>query len=321
MPAQVGLPVRQIVRHELLFESLEERRLGGIDDGGRSETDVGVVCVPVKIGRKRLELRGRQLVEQIVRVAFLHTGERRLREFRLDGHHHGGIGLCFRGVFAKQLEHAGHVLQVPLAGLPGFRVGLHVVVAIRQTQSFSAGKGDHLLRISEVLIRAKPEQSTRSVAGMLGGDNRRHLLFGFQSGDGVQRRAQGGEAGLLDGRLVHAGVKKIADLLFFPRALARGVAGLDQNAPQVLEILGGQLRVHVPRRLVGGDGVLANPVPARVAEEILTRVDGLVHGADVEAGAVRERGQGFRIALGEGGRDAKDQDGKQYVWAHSQYPW
>src|SRR5271167_1988448 len=67
-----------------------------------------------------------------------------------------------------------------------------------------------------------------------------------------------------------------------------GRRGLFEDAAQIHQIVLVQLAVNAPRDLVGRNGVLLLPAAAGVRVEIDARIDGTVHGGDVETRRVRQ---------------------------------
>ena len=118
------------------------------------------------------------------------------------------------------------------AGLFGFCIGLDVIVAIRQTETGGAGESDDAGRVSKVLARAEAEKHSGIRLQVLRCHEIGYLTLRFHPRDFVQSGIETGGSGLLHGRLIHAGCKKIADL-----PLRRGAAWVRpgrflQDAPQ-----------------------------------------------------------------------------------------
>src|SRR6185436_6141724 len=88
----------------------------------------------------------------------------------------------------------------------------------------------------------------------------------------------------LDRSLVHAGSVVVADFLNCRRSLDSAPACLLEDLLQLGEGLILQLRIRAPARTVGWDRVLLQPTAAGIGIEIRTRIDALVHGAEIEHG-------------------------------------
>ena len=127
----------------------------------------------------------------------------------------------------------------------------------------------------------------------------------------------GGEALLLDGVGVHAGVVVVADLLLVGGAGGAVVVAAFSRMPR--EVLGvdveegGELVVGA---LVGGDGVVGGEAAAGEFVEVVAGVDGGVDGGEVEGGVgeVLLRGCGGRSGRGEGvgeGEGANDEEAER----------
>jgi hypothetical protein len=102
-------------------------------------------------------------------------------------------------------------------------------------------------------------------------------VFRLDCVDALQLRVERFDAELVDGRLVHAGGIKVADLLVHGGALRIVGRSLVQDSAEYSAIA---IRQHVegsPRGLVGGDGIVGHPGSAGVSIEIDARVGGHVH--------------------------------------------
>src|SRR5258706_15592354 len=97
----------------------------------------------------------------------------------------------------------------------------------------------------------------------------------------------------------------VAALLLVEVAYRGPLRQLVEDAPQVPLVLLRELAVNVPARLVGWDRIVLLPAAAAVLEEVHARIDGAIHGRDIEAGRVRKlRERRFGVG-GRGGEREK----------------
>ena len=189
--------------------------------------------------------------------------------------------------------------EVSFAQFFGFGVVFQIVITIRQAESALIGFGDHLGRVLEVLIRAEGEQGSAALERrreLCGGGIFRKILLRLQTRDAFHLRQERLDSELLNGWLVHAGGVIIAS--FLGDAIARDVRfrSIFQNRPQLGAILVLELAVRAPTRLVWRNGILLDPPAAGVGVEVHARIDGAIHGGNIQnrfgGGVLGEGGHG-----------------------------
>jgi len=175
---------------------------------------------------------------------------------------------------------------VPLVGLAdrlGARVILEVIVAVGQAQPALVRLRDLAGRILEILVGLEAEEGAHSHALQVG-HFARQLRLALQRGDARQLQPDGlGSLGLHP-LLVHAGGVEVAHLLVDGVALGVVRRGLLQDLVQHRAVVFRQQAEGAPHHLVGGDGIVLDPLAAGVPVEVHTGVHALVHRIGVEAG-------------------------------------
>ena len=221
----------------------------------------------------------------LLRIAPRHSVQRAEGQLGLECQNRpgmrGGIGL----VFAGQNQHMGDMGPIVAAQFQARRVGLEIIVAVRQTHAALIGDGDHGFCVLGVLSGAEAEQGLDTGA-VEGADHRPKPCFVADRVDLLQQRLQRPKTALLDACLIHTGGVEIADLL---RIRGRLGCRFFQNRAQFFLVPQRQHMIQTPAGFVGGDGVGVDPAAAGIAEEVAARVGFFVHHLMVDAGVVRAR--------------------------------
>ena len=130
----------------------------------------------------------------------------------------------------------------------------------------------------------------------------RELVARLEPGDLRQDRCQRPAAAGIDRVGVHAGGEVVAYLALDRIAIGRRVGGRLQDAPEVLEVVVGQLGVDVPAGAVGRYRIVRDPSAAGVLVEVVAGVHRAVHGGRIEPRPVGEFPERPRPGVaGEGG--------------------
>ncbi len=233
----------------------------------------------------------RHFVVDGVRIAASDAILRALRQLGFDPHDCSGSGRSLRRRIPNELQHLLHVRQVLFAQLDGLVVVFEIVVAIRQTKTALIECADHLLGVFRVLSGAEVKQRV-DILAMKNDDFAQQLLFGLQSGDGVEVSFDRRDAALFDSGGIHAGREEIADLARHGVALRVVGRRLFEDVVERLAVPLGELVEAAPGRLVGWDRILCEPGSAGVLVEVDARVGFAVEGVDVETGGrFRLRGE------------------------------
>ena len=188
-----------------------------------------------------------------------------------------------------------------LALLGMLRIG--VVVLGRQAQAALEGEADLHLGVLEVRLGAEREHLLVALAEALV-EIVGHVLAVLQRGDGIELGLDRVEAGLLDGRLVHARGVQVADLLLDRAGLRAGciLCGRLHDVMLGIEAVLAQLVEGAPAGAVGRDRVGGDPLGVDEFVEIRA---GLVHRtqlADVEHRRGHRGGAGGGRRAAAGGR-------------------
>jgi hypothetical protein len=177
------------------------------------------------------------------------------------------------------------------------RAGLHVVVAIGQTQPALQQIRHGVRRVVEVLRDPDPEQAIGIEVGAVqrvdvgtqrAADVRRQRVGIADCRDRRQLIAERREPPLFDPRLVHVAGVVIANLPLLG-AVGRSDGGLEQLVrplPRPID----EDDADAEAAAIGGDLVLLQPAAVRVAEEIVAGGDGRVHARPVDVVRGRRRG-------------------------------
>ena len=214
-----------------------------------------------------------------------------LRQRRLQLHDLTGGAHARRAIVSREPEHAGDVVDVLLTQSARCRVGLRVVVPIREAEPGLVDLGDGPLAPLGVRSRMEEEAGGDELAvqaGQLG----LGLLAVPDGGDPPQIAGERLDAGGLDRRGVHAAPVEQAQLplvgvLGSARLLRRFVQHLAQGG--VVLVL--ELVEAAPHRLVRRDLIPLDPVPVGVAVEVLAGRAGGVHVGPIERLGLRLRGE------------------------------
>ena len=160
------------------------------------------------------------------------------------------------------------------------RLVLEVVVTVGQAQA-ALRQDDHVV-VRILLIRGHAEAQRRAQAEVGAAHERRHVRVAPGGGDGVEPGLRGCEAEALDGRGVEVAAVVVADLLRDAAGRGAGRQCLDDGAHLLVRALA-ELLERAPARVVGRDLLAVEPVPFRVAIEVIAGLDGRVARAEVEA--------------------------------------
>ncbi len=280
IPCQVRLQIVQAGGADQRIHRLDEGRHVHVQFPKTRRAHFGEKLRPRKV---RTEFRHRNLVIEIGRIAPGHAVERRLGEFRLEGHYGLRLLGCILRLRAREFQHFPHMRHVLLANLHRLRIGLRVVVAIRQSQAALVEIGDHLRGVLGVRARTEMEKGRGAAAGQIG-DDPGDVRFTLDRRNAVEiglerRRALG-----FDGRFVHARRVIVAHLLFEGTASGLGRRGVVQDLAQDIAIAVLQGVETAPARLVGRDRIGSHPGAARVAIEVHTGI-----GVAIDGGGVKSR--------------------------------
>ncbi len=323
--AQVGLPHVQRLGPDQPGHRLGVARLADGDERRIRQLAGGEEALPVGAGRLGRDLRDRQRVVALDRIAQLFGLPLGLGQLGLEAHHRGGLDL--RVPAALRGQHLADVLDVGRAGLRESRVLVQVVVALAQAEAALAGGGRVHGRILRVGAHA---QAHRQV------DERRPLAHqAHQVGPGLdgvdlrQVRPQRTHAGGVDGRGVHVAVVEVGDL-------GAGAAGRLRLAGQAfddrLDARVGQVVEHRERAvvgLVGGQLHVLHPGAVHRAEQAVLRPHAGVHAGLVDARGQRRLGGGGRRdgerrraerQVGREGQGQGDDQGRGTEEMHHEFP-
>ena len=197
-------------------------------------------------------------------------------------------------IVAGERQHFGDVLFVLLADLLGFVVRFGVVIAIRKAETALVRAANHLRTIFFVLRGAEIKERVDAQALQ----PRDFFLQFTGAPHGVNPRkfsVEGFGARGINLFFVHAAGVKVSDFPFIGcGGRLRICRRLFKNLVQLLAISFGQLVEAPPTRIRRGDGILGQPLAARIAEEVLARLARLVQNRKVNA--VRGRTGSFRAA-------------------------
>ena len=198
----------------------------------------------------------------------------------------GCVGVGLLGGLAAEGEQLRDVVSVLPAQLHALGVGLQVVVAIWQAESAGADLNNHRGGIHGVLIRPRAKEEIAGSIVMQRGDGSEQLWPRLECIDPRKLWLDWLVTVGIDGGLVHAGLKVVADLLL-DRCAVGSLGVLLQDAPEKLLILIRKLRVDVPCGLVGGNRVQLLPSTAGVLIEVHARVDAAIHAGEIKRRRVR----------------------------------
>ena len=124
------------------------------------------------------------------------------------------------------------MLNVFLADLHRLRVGLGVIVPIWKAECTSVGEGDDTLRVFQILVTRDGEKRVGACpVGVAGGDDFRQIGQRVDGRDAFQGRLDRIEARPFHGRLIHAGLEVVSDLLFGVAAAGAAFGCLVEDAP------------------------------------------------------------------------------------------
>src|SRR3954467_12606925 len=146
VPTQIVLPVIKGDGIQLALQFFVELRFSYVEGLDAGHAGARQVSVPVEIGRELLQFLARNFVEELVRIAPLHTSEGSFGQCSLDSQYLGSFAICIWLAYTQQLHHARNVLRVLVAQVFRFLVVLRVVVPIWKAESPGGGEGDDLIR-------------------------------------------------------------------------------------------------------------------------------------------------------------------------------
>ena len=291
LPFQVGLPSRERRLRELPIDFLHELRLLHVERDLR-DLRGAEVGLPVEVRDHLAELAELDLVVGRRRVAQRDVVERGLRELLLEREDRVGGGQRRGGVESREREHVLDVRAVLLARLDEARLGFQVVVPIGHPEPRREDIRDHARRI--MVVGGGREAEGRGDAERVEATDHLLEVGGLLDPlDLEQHRPRGGDAELVDRRLVHAGGVGVADELLV--AARRPVL----PAADLLEDLVELVLVELPRGPAAApavherrDRVVRAPVAVRVLEEVRAGIDRAVEVADLDAALVHRAGRG-----------------------------
>src|SRR5713101_299856 len=287
VPAQIDLPVRQTLFLDRGIHSADVLGCYYIQRADCTQTILGKVRVPIKEGRKLVELSHCHLVIQLLRVATLDSGHLALSQFSFDAHDGGSFGGSLLRLVTEEFEDFLNVGHVCLAQLLRLGIFFHVVVAVGEAESALIGFGDLLRGILEVLSGSEGEQRTAAKdrgRELAGGEVLRDGLLRLELRDTFQFGSERRGSELVNGSFIHAGRVIVADLLRYRVLGSVGPCSFFEDGAQLREIFVLQLTVGAPVRLVGWDRVVLHPAAAGVCVEINAGINGFIHGGKIEHG-------------------------------------
>ena len=182
-----------------------------------------------------------------------------------------------------EVEHLRDMLNVLGPDLPGLVVVFEVVLAIRQAKSALPDVNHVVVRILEIGHLAKAERSVHVAALGLGEVHGEVVIVGDR-GDAIELRLQRRDTPGVPRFPIEEGLVHVADFLFVGALLEITRRRLfDDGLDGFLRLIAQRIEDAVAsfvRRNLGA----VDPGAIHVGEEVVTRLDALVHPGKVEAG-------------------------------------
>ena len=235
-PAEIGLPVVERHRVELLVHSLEEIWIADVEAGELGRAVIGEILGEFEVRGHRNDLRRLHHVVALLGIAAFGAVHGNLRQPGLDRKHGLSFGGSVLRFIACQLEHLLHVLLILLPRLHRLGIVFDVVVAIRQRDSTLVEVRDGQTGIVHVGHGIETEQH-RDAMAMHVGDLRNDLLLRLDGRDAAHLRLKRRGPLFLDRALVHARRIVVANLLLDGAMLPGRLCLVDEIAQNVEIVL------------------------------------------------------------------------------------